>query len=182
MVGAPEKFLRQTQILENFLRIFKRVSKYVDTLPTLIFGAGALLMAIVSWSMQQKTTTFISFALFELICGLMFPTFGSLRATYIPSEYRTTVMNVYRIPLNVFVVVVLLNKKNMSLPFAFGFCCVSLCAAVFIWRYFVPRARISEGKHYAQGSNQEEEDFGVLEYSDIEDELESDISDSDELF
>jgi len=163
--------------------IFKRVALHVDKIPYVIFGGGALLMGIVSWSMEQKTTTFISFALFELICGVMFPTFGSLRATYIPSEHRTTIMNVYRIPLNVFVVVVLLNKKNMSLPFAFGFCCVTLFAAAIIWRYFVPKTRISTGKHGR--SNQEEEDFGVLEDShdiedDIEDDIESDISDSDE--
>ena len=112
------------------------------------------------------------------MCGIMFPTFGSLRATYIPNDHRTTVMNLYRIPLNTFVVIVLLNKKNMSLQFAFGICWTALVVASILWCYFKPETKISDGKEYEKGQQvDEEEEFGF-----IEEELESDISDSDEMF
>ena len=90
-------------------------------------------------------------------------------------------MNLYRIPLNAFVVIVLLNKKNMSLHVAFGVCCASLIAAGILWRFFKPETKVSDGKEYVKGADSaslEEEEFGFLE----EEELESDITDSDEMF
>jgi len=161
--------------------IFKHVSQYTDRLPYWLFGGSAVLMAVTTANIGHPTITFISFILFELMCGIMFPTYGSLRATYIPNANRTTVMNLYRIPLNAFVVIVLLNKKNMSLHVAFGVCCASLIAAGILWRFFKPETKVSDGKEYVKGADSaslEEEEFGFLE----EEELESDISDSDEMF
>ena len=161
--------------------IFKHVSQYTDRLPYWLFGGSAVLMAVTTANIGHPTITFISFILLELMCGIMFPTYGSLRATYIPNANRTTVMNLYRIPLNAFVVIVLLNKKNMSLHVAFGVCCASLIAAGILWRFFKPETKVSDGKEYVKGADSaslEEEEFGFLE----EEELESDISDSDEMF
>lgn len=153
--------------------IFKQVSHHTENIPYWIFSISAVLMALITTNIGNRTVTFVSFVLFELMCGLMFPTFGSLRATYIPNEHRTTVMNIYRIPLNVFVVITLLNKKNMTLQVAFGVCFVSMVAALVLWRYFQPKKKISDGEEYTQGTQvDQEEDFGDIE----EYELESDAS------
>jgi len=66
----------------------------------------------------------------------------------------------------------------MSLQVAFGVCCASLIAAGILWRFFKPETKVSDGKEYSKGAPDDEEDFGFLE----EEELESDISDSDEIF
>ena len=155
--------------------IFKRVSQHTDKLPYWLFGGSAVLMAVTMTNIGNQMTTFMSFILFELMCGIMFPAYGSLRATYIPNNHRTVVMNLYRIPLNAFVVIVLLNKKNMSLQFAFGVCCAAFIAAGILWRYFKPETKVSDGKEYAKGTVDEEEEFGFLEEDDFE--LESNESD-----
>ncbi len=141
--------------------IFKRISHFSDKIPYGLFGVSAVLMAVVMTNIGHSMFTFVSFILFELMCGIMFPTYGKLRATYIPNDHRTMVMNLYRIPLNVFVVIMLLNKKNMSLQVTFGVCCMALIAAGILWRFFKPGTKISDGKEYSKGM--QEEEFGVLE-------------------
>jgi hypothetical protein len=108
----------------------------------------------------------------------MFPTYGSLRSVYIPDEHRTTIMNIYRIPLNVFVVIVLLNKRFVSLQVVFGGCCIVHVIATVLWHFFKPDIKVMDGKEYEMGRVRDEEE----EFGNISDELESDISDEDEIF
>ncbi|KAJ3060859.1 hypothetical protein HK102_009334, partial [Quaeritorhiza haematococci] len=51
----------------------------------------------------------LCFCLFELCCGIYFPTWGTLRASYVPNRIRATVSNIFRIPLNVGVVLLILS-------------------------------------------------------------------------
>ena len=59
----------------------------------------------------------LSFFLFEICCGLYYPTAGSLRSLLIPESTRTTLMNLSRIPLNLLVVLVLIGVSVIS-PFS----------------------------------------------------------------
>jgi MFS transporter, MFS domain-containing protein family, molybdate-anion transporter len=51
----------------------------------------------------------LSFMVFEACVGLYFPSIGTLRSQYIPEANRSTIMNLFRVPLNFLVVVVLLK-------------------------------------------------------------------------
>lgn len=149
--------------------LFKHVSHIVEKIPFLLLPVSAGLMGATILALGNPQHVFITFAFFEMMCGLMFPTYGSLRSIYIPNEYRTVIMNIYRIPLNAFVVIILLNKKNMSLEVAFGICLGALIAAAFIWRYFKPEVKISDGRAYEKGTQiDEEEDFGDIEDYELE--------------
>jgi len=153
--------------------LFKRVSHVVEKIPGALLSLSAGLMGAVILTLDNQKHVFITFALFEMMCGLMFPTYASLRSIYIPNEYRTIVMNIYRIPLNAFVIIVLLNKKNMSLQLAFGVCSGALASAALLWRHFRPEVKTSGGKQYARGHQIDQEaDFGDTE----EFELDSDAS------
>lgn len=157
--------------------IFKCFSAQVEFLPYVIFGISAISCGLTVISMGNTTWVFSSFMAFELACGIMFPTYGSLRSKYVPDEHRTTIMNIYRIPLNLFVVLVLLNKRFMSLQVVFGICCATHLISLGVWYFFRPETKVLDGKEYEMGRiRDEEEDFG-----NISDELESDISDSDEI-
>jgi hypothetical protein len=79
---------------------------------------------------------FLSFVLFELMCGIFFPTYGSLRAIYIPEEQRSTIMNFFRVPLNLFVVIVLINKHSFSNELTFGLCMSSHLVSLGLWHAF----------------------------------------------
>lgn len=135
--------------------IFKRVPIIKERWPIIVLGLSTLCFGIVAFQIQNRPLVFGMFVLFEIGCGMMFPAYGSLRSMYIPEEHRTTIMNIYRIPLNVFVIIILLNKKNMQLNTTFGICAVSNLVALFIWKWFK-----TAPKQYEPVD--QEEDFGDL--------------------
>ena len=73
----------------------------------------------------------ISFFVFECCVGLYFPSMGMLRGKVIPDEVRSTIMNFFRIPLNMIVVLVLVNVGDMSVRMIAASCSALLaCATV----------------------------------------------------
>lgn len=51
----------------------------------------------------------LGFCIFESCVGIFWPSIMKMRSQYIPEESRSTIMNFFRIPLNIFVCVVLYN-------------------------------------------------------------------------
>lgn len=51
----------------------------------------------------------LAFCVFEACVGVFWPTMMKLRADYVPEELRATIINIFRVPLNLFVCVVLGN-------------------------------------------------------------------------
>lgn len=62
----------------------------------------------------SHTLLLVSFCVFECCVGLYFPSIGAQRAQHIPNEARTTIMSIFRIPLNLIVVLTLLNVSQLS--------------------------------------------------------------------
>ncbi|ONL92909.1 Major facilitator superfamily protein [Zea mays] len=57
----------------------------------------------------------LGFCTFEACVGIFWPSIMKMRSQYIPEEARSTIMNFFRIPLNLFVCVVLYNVRSHSL-------------------------------------------------------------------
>lgn len=142
--------------------IFKRYSNRVIYLPYWIMGGAAISCVITSVFITQEYVVFASFAFFECICGIMFPTYGTLRSEYIPEEHRTTIMNIYRVPLNAYVTGMLVLKKHMSIVEAFTGCFITYLAALMLWNQFKPNNNILDSKEYKK-TQDKEEDFGELD-------------------
>eukprot|EP00882_Tetradesmus_deserticola_P007088 GHRQ01007461.1.p1 GENE.GHRQ01007461.1~~GHRQ01007461.1.p1 ORF type:complete len:443 (+),score=163.37 GHRQ01007461.1:163-1491(+) len=51
----------------------------------------------------------LAFCVFEVCVGIFWPSMMSMRAAYVPEELRATIINIFRIPLNAFVCIVLGN-------------------------------------------------------------------------
>ncbi|KAJ3119064.1 Molybdate-anion transporter [Nowakowskiella sp. JEL0407] len=102
----------------------EKISKYA-------FGI-AMASLIVPVLTSGTLANFMAFNLFEFTCGLYFPSIGTLRGKFIPEEMRATIMNVFRIPLNLIVVVLLMNIKNIAPTLLFGIC-TSLVAVSFVF-------------------------------------------------
>jgi hypothetical protein len=51
------------------------------------------------------------FLVYEVSIGLFYPTYSKIKSEYLPSEVRGTLMNVFKIPFN-FIVVILLITMN----------------------------------------------------------------------
>lgn len=51
--------------------------------------------------------------LYEITVGMMYPTLSKLKSDILPNENRGTIMNIFKIPLNIWVVVLLLSMGTL---------------------------------------------------------------------
>ncbi|GBF98595.1 molybdate-anion transporter-like [Raphidocelis subcapitata] len=71
----------------------------------------------------------LAFCGFEVLIGLFWPSMMALRARYVPEEQRSTIINIFRIPLNTFVCIILWKVSDFPLGVVFALCCCFLAAA-----------------------------------------------------
>jgi len=76
----------------------------------------------------------LGFLVFEGLVGIFWPSMMKMRATYVPEEIRSTVMNCFRIPLNLFVCIVLYNVALFPLSAMFAMCTLFLIGAAYLQR------------------------------------------------
>jgi len=86
------------------------------------------IMSRVAGDQNLLKACFAAFLMFEFCCGLYFPSMGVLKSEIVPENIRTTMYNIYRIPLNAVVVGLLLT--SISLTKCFLFCSVLLTFAL----------------------------------------------------
>mmetsp|Transcript_155056 Transcript_155056/g.269980 ORF Transcript_155056/g.269980 Transcript_155056/m.269980 type:complete len:482 (-) Transcript_155056:58-1503(-) len=97
---------------------------------TLVFIVGTLSFMVAALvAGKQVYTSFAAFMIFEFCCGLYFPSIGVLKSEIVPEHIRATVYNIYRVPLNGVVVVLLLT--NISMVKCFTLCSSLLALALF---------------------------------------------------
>jgi MFS transporter, MFS domain-containing protein family, molybdate-anion transporter len=102
-----------------------------------VFVASAASLAVPILS-SSHTLQLLAFCVFELCCGLYFPSVGTMRSRYIPEEVRSTVMNIFRVGLNGIVVIVLFNIDSMAQDTVFLFTVFLLTGATLLMhRLFV---------------------------------------------
>ncbi|CAF0723240.1 unnamed protein product [Didymodactylos carnosus] len=114
MMGSNSfKILCNYTMPESFMRYIVIISACCISVPVLM-PTGQLIM-------------FIAFLIFEFCIGVFWPAMATMRSKYVPEEARATVMNYFRIPLNLIVVVLLL--KDLKLMVIFTTCVVFLFLA-----------------------------------------------------
>ena len=132
----------------------------LDMLPYAIHAVSAACCLFTVVVLGFSYGVFVSFVLFELMCGVFFPTYGSLRAVYIPEEQRSTIMNFFRVPLNLFVVVVLVKKHSFSNEITFGVCMASHLCSLALWHAFtLTNKQGNKNKNGVQYSSVSKEDI-----------------------
>ncbi|KAJ3015962.1 UNVERIFIED_CONTAM: Molybdate-anion transporter [Siphonaria sp. JEL0065] len=87
----------------------------------------SLVIAVVSFILiilfeKNEFILNLSFNLYEFCIGLYFPAMGTVRSQYIPESVRSSVMNIFRIPLNLIVVVILFESHSLSHSAVFTVC------------------------------------------------------------
>jgi MFS family permease len=80
-------------------------------------------LSYVAGSTPSLQLSFFGFLVFEFCCGLYFPSVGVLKSEVVPEHIRGTMYNIYRVPLNMVVVGLLLSDISMFQCFVF---CASL--------------------------------------------------------
>lgn len=66
-----------------------------------------------------------AFCAFEVMVGIFWPSMMTMRSAYVPEEMRSTIINFFRIPLNLFVCIVLYNVSLFLFCSSKGCCCCS---------------------------------------------------------
>jgi len=91
-----------------------------EVLAKYIFGVAAVSLFIPT-ATSSRGITAISFIVFEICCGMYWPCLGTIRGKYIPESSRSAIMNFFRVPLNLLVVIVLIKVflflKRLSIFF-----------------------------------------------------------------
>ncbi|KAK0400234.1 hypothetical protein QR680_003414 [Steinernema hermaphroditum] len=108
---------------------------------------AGLCLAVPIFFLENTTLLFIAFVLFEMCVGIFWPAMGYLRGIIVPETSRSTTMNFFRIPLNLIVIVILLN--NLPMVRIFQFCVLCLLLASGIQHYlFTLRSsiKLSDGQ------------------------------------
>jgi len=86
----------------------------------LAFAAGVLSFVMASLASAVDAhlqLSFAAFMLFEFCVGMYFPSIGVLKSDIVPEQVRGTMYNLYRVPLNAIVVVLLLSDISMATCF-----------------------------------------------------------------
>ncbi|KAM5557733.1 hypothetical protein ABKV19_024874 [Rosa sericea] len=150
----PHGFIFSTFMLSSMLgsslasRLMARQSPRVESYMQIVFAISAtsLLLPIVTSFLVTPAGTkggsisfagciqLLGFCAFEACVGLFWPSIMKMRSQYIPEEARSTIMNFFRIPLNIFVCIVLYNVDAFPMTVMFGMCSIFLFVACFLQR------------------------------------------------
>ncbi|ORX49943.1 DUF791-domain-containing protein [Piromyces finnis] len=105
------------------------------SLPIFLLGTISMLLPIIT---MNEHILYWAFALFETCCGVFFPTLGCIKSQIIPEEVRSSVMNLFRVPMNAIVVIVILFISALNQESQFIICAV-LCALSFTLSFIIYR-------------------------------------------
>lgn len=97
---------------------------------TWMLAAATAAMTIAATLGQQSIAWLIPALLaFEVCVGMYFPSIGTLRSTYLPEQYRSVIMNLFGLPLNLIVVSVFLSIQRLGIQGALSIASGALCVA-----------------------------------------------------
>lgn len=150
----PHGFIFATFMLASMLgssfasRLMARSTPRVESYMQIVFlvSAASLLLPIVTnffiapsevkggGISLASSIQLLGFCAFEGCVGIFWPSIMKMRSQYIPEEARSTIMNFFRIPLNIFVCIVLYNVNAFPITIMFGMCSIFLFVASVLQR------------------------------------------------
>ncbi|KAF3552582.1 hypothetical protein DY000_02006221, partial [Brassica cretica] len=91
----------------------------------------------------------LGFCVFEACVGIFWPSIMKMRSQYIPEEARSTIMNFFRVPLNIFVCIVLYNVDAFPITIMFGMCSIFLFVASILQRRLMVISEKPKGEEWS---------------------------------
>mmetsp|Transcript_69939 Transcript_69939/g.130726 ORF Transcript_69939/g.130726 Transcript_69939/m.130726 type:complete len:485 (+) Transcript_69939:78-1532(+) len=88
----------------------------LETIGKFMIPVAALCHAVPVFT-ENVSIRFIAFLVFETCVGIYFPTIGTLKGMVVPEATRSTIYNIYRLPMNSMVVVTLLLQLSVEQAF-----------------------------------------------------------------
>eukprot|EP00249_Psilotum_nudum_P003611 c17074_g1_i1 orf=407-1798(-) len=144
-------------------RLMTRSSIRIEGYMQVVFlvSAVSLLMPVLSSFLVEPSggndgsialsghVQFFGFCIFEACVGIFWPSIMKMRSQHIPEESRSTLLNFFRIPVNIFVCIILYNVNAFPIAVMFGMCAIFLTMATVLQHRFMvasekPKTKISE--------------------------------------
>ncbi|KAM0934639.1 putative molybdate-anion transporter, MFS transporter superfamily [Dioscorea sansibarensis] len=162
----PHGFIFATFMLSSMLgssiasRLMARPTLKVEAYMQIVFAVSAvtlLLPIIINFLVTPSSVKgggisfggsilLFGFCTFEACVGIFWPSIMKMRSQYIPEEARSTIMNFFRVPLNIFVCVVLYNVNAFPITVMFGMCSIFLFMASILQRRLMVVAESHKSK------------------------------------
>jgi MFS family permease len=127
--------------------LFKMYSQRRDMLykiPIFLHLTAFASMAMITIFFEYKIVVYAMFLVFEMTVGLFYPSYGVIKSEKIPEDIRSAVMSIFRIPLNAFVVLLLLKIKFMPAYVVFMICAATHFFSFLAYMYFYLNTRTSD--------------------------------------
>ncbi|CAL9077340.1 uncharacterized protein LOC135635961 [Musa acuminata AAA Group] len=142
---ASRLMVRSTLRVEFYMQIVFAVSAFTLLLPLIsnFFVAPTVKGGSISFS---GCVQLLGFCVFEACIGIFWPSMMKMRSQYIPEESRSTIMNFFRIPLNIFVCIILYNVNAFPISIMFGMCSIFLFMASVLQRRLMVVAETHKSK------------------------------------
>ncbi|CAN7059967.1 unnamed protein product [Brassica oleracea var. botrytis] len=150
----PHGFVFATFMLASMLgsslaaRLMARSSLRVENYMQIVFlvSAASLLLPITTSVLVTPSKVkeeglsltssiqLLGFCVFEACIGIFSASIMKMRSQYIPEEARSTIMNFFRVPLNLFVCIILYNVDAFPITIMFGMCSIFIFVASILQR------------------------------------------------
>ncbi|KNC86297.1 hypothetical protein SARC_01559 [Sphaeroforma arctica JP610] len=126
--------------------VWKMAGSYVFTVATEVLkahefarvvfaiAAGTMLVPVFLTGVTEGSAyllLFVAFCLYECCIGMYFPTISMMRSRFIDDDIRSTTMNLFRVPLNILVMLTLVKVGDMSQELVFLICAVGLLVSSY---------------------------------------------------
>ncbi|XP_068650812.1 uncharacterized protein [Aristolochia californica] len=162
----PHGFIFATFMLSSMLgssiasHLMARPNLKVEGFMQIVFAVSAatFLLPVLSTFMAAPTSVrggslpfswwiqLLGFCIFEACVGIFWPAIMKMRSQYIPEESRSTIMNFFRIPLNIFVCIVLYNVNAFPITVMFGMCSIFVFMASILQRRLMTVAEMHKSR------------------------------------
>merc|ERR1712232_780378 len=130
-------------------RIFAYVSGFVsvEQIGVVVMMVSALCHIMIVLT-SNVVIRFLAFLVFEACVGLYFPLMGTLKGDIVPEDMRSTIYNIYRLPLNVMVLLPLLMNFSISTTFIVT---TAILINAMTCQFFLMNMRLTEAKSTKDG-------------------------------
>ena len=115
-------FMVCVMVGSSVFKLFNTNKTRLYNIPLILHAVSFTTMLLITIFYEYKVMVYICFLIFEISVGVFYPAYGVIKSEKLPEEIRSSVMNIFRIPLNAFVVLLLLKIKFLSPPIVFGVC------------------------------------------------------------
>jgi MFS family permease len=111
-----------------------------------VFLLSAATMTFPATKLSSGMMVLVSFLAFEFCCGVFWPSKGIVKSHHVPEEVRATMYNIFRVPLNLIVCIVLSNLEATSDEMVFTVVCGLLFASALMQHVFLEMVRREKDK------------------------------------